>query len=159
MSENKTHWKRTFNYNYLGSYSLEENQDLTLTIKQVVKETVTSHGGRQEECTVAYFEEDVKPMILNKTNCKTIEEIYSTPYIENWIGKQITLYVDPTVKFGKETVEALRIRPTEPKAKEELTPDHKRWNQAKEYAEKNGHIKGIKKQYDVSEENEKLLLS
>ena len=36
------------------------------------------------------------------------------PYLENWVGKKITLYVDPTVKFGKDTTGGVRVRPTIP---------------------------------------------
>lgn len=37
------------------------------------KEMVTGANGQKSECFVAYFHENVKPMILNKTNCKAIE--------------------------------------------------------------------------------------
>ncbi len=35
--------------------------------------------------------------------------IYGTPYIEQWMGKYITLYATPVKAFG-EMVEALRIK-------------------------------------------------
>ena len=90
MSENKTHWKKNFNYDYLGSYSLLDNEEVTLTIENVNKKIVKSTGGQSEECTVCYFKETVggekKPMILNKTNCKIIKKLYKTPYLEK-IGR------------------------------------------------------------------------
>ena len=49
-------------------------------------------------------------MIMNKTNCKIIEKIYGTPYIEDWIGKKIQIYVQKGVKAFGEIVDALRIR-------------------------------------------------
>lgn len=110
-----THWKQLANYDYLGAYSLENGKDKTVTIKKIVKELVTGNAGRKENCIVAYFSDEEKPMILNKTNCKTIQKIYGTPHIEEWIGKKITLFASTTSLAG-ETVECLRIRPYPPVA-------------------------------------------
>lgn len=110
----KTHWKNLHNYEYLGAYSLEEGQDLTLTIKAVRQEQVKGQNGKDEPCLVAYFHEETKGMIINKTNAKTIQQIHGTPYIEEWSGKQITLYSATVSAFG-DTTEALRIRPFKPK--------------------------------------------
>jgi len=52
----KTHWRQLVNPDYLGSYSLPEGNDITVKITKVVREMVTSVGGKQEECTVAYLE-------------------------------------------------------------------------------------------------------
>jgi hypothetical protein len=110
-----THWKQLANYDYLGAYSLENGKDKTVTIKKIVQELVAGNAGRKENCIVAYFSDEEKPMILNKTNCKTIQKIYGTPLIEEWIGKKITLYASTTSLAG-ETVECLRIRPYPPAA-------------------------------------------
>ena len=69
--------------------------------------------GREEECLVAHLQGQ-KPFILNKTNAKTIATILGTPYIEDWIGKQIQLYVAKVKAFGQ-TVDALRVRDFPPK--------------------------------------------
>lgn len=61
------------------------------------------------------FEENVKPLICNKTNLAAIEKATGTRYIEGWPGKKIALYIDPNVKFMGETVEGLRVRPTPPR--------------------------------------------
>ena len=37
------------------------------------------------------------------------------PYLENWVGKKITLYVDPAVTFGRKTVGGIRVRPMIPR--------------------------------------------
>lgn len=110
------HWKNLANYDYLGAYSLEgRTEDVVLTIKEIKRERVTSEGGKSEDCIVAHFEEtnvdsvEVKPMVLNKTNCKTIEKIYKTGEIENWIGKRIKIFAT-TTKFARDIVPCLRIR-------------------------------------------------
>lgn len=112
---NKTHWRRLVNMDYLGSYALDGESDLILTIDFVRQEQVTGNNGKKEQCIVAHFKErDVKPMILNRTNCKTITKVFGTPYLEEWANRQIAIYVD-TTRLAGEVVECLRIRPYAPK--------------------------------------------
>lgn len=107
----KIHWKELTNPNYLGDWSIPEGRDLIATIDYVAKEKVTGIGGKKEDEVVAHFSDGNKPMILNKTNMKTIQKIYKTPYLEDWKGRAIAIYYDSTIKFGRETVGGLRIRP------------------------------------------------
>lgn len=104
----KTHWKRLINPDYIGAYSLNEGEDLTVKIDFVQVEEITGSGGKKEHCTVAHLVNE-KPMILNVTNSKTIAKLYG-PYIEDWQGKLITLFAS-TTRLAGETVECLRIRP------------------------------------------------
>lgn len=111
----KTHWKQLVNVDYIGAYALN-GSDLTLTIHDVRREVVTGANGKREECMVLYWaESSYKPMILNRTNAKTITKLCGSAYVEDWAGKQITLY-PTTTKFGGELVECLRIRPNVPRA-------------------------------------------
>lgn len=107
----KTHWKKLENPDYLGSYALQPNEDLVVQIKSVGQEEVYNPtNNKKETCTVAHFTDPkIKPMILNVTNCKTISKLYDTPYIEDWTGKRIAIYIAKVKAFG-ETVDALRIR-------------------------------------------------
>ena len=116
----KTHWKKMVNMDYLGTYSLDDGKDMTLTIEYVRQEVVTGANGRKEQCMVAHFKDNVKPMILNRTNAKTITKVTGSPYIEDWAGKRITLYAD-TTRFGGDIVECLRVRPYEPPAAQRST--------------------------------------
>lgn len=124
------HWKRLTAPDFLGAYSLDENKDAILTIRSVGREIVTGADGKKDECTVAHFAEktapncpEVKPMILNNTNCKIIQKLYNTPYVDQWQGKPIQIYVDHNVKVGKETVDGLRIRPFKPQPVGQTVPD------------------------------------
>ena len=114
MSEEKTHWKQLVNQSFIGAYSLN-GKDLTVQIKSVAQELVKMEGGKQETCLVAQLV-DNKPLILNKTNAKTITKIYNSPFINDWVGKYITLY-PTTTKLAGETVECLRIRTVVPQVK------------------------------------------
>lgn len=109
--QKKTHWKKLINPAYIGAYSLEPGQDKTVTIDKVVREMVTSAGGKKEECSVAYLRGE-KPFILNATNSKSIANLYGV-YIEDWAGKSITLFA-ATTRLAGETVECLRIRTVVP---------------------------------------------
>ena len=114
----KTHWKKLTNPDYLGAYALEDGKDLVAQIKSVGQEMVCGPDGRKEECTVAHFmDKNVKPMILNTTNCKAIAKMYDTPFIEEWVGKSISIYIAKVKAFG-DVVDALRIRPKAPTTKQ-----------------------------------------
>lgn len=109
-----THWKQNFNYSFTGAYELQPGEERTLTIKETKKEEVANTNGGKELCFVAYFSESNKPMILNKTNCKTISKLYG-PFVENWIGKRITIKAETVKAFG-EVVDALRVKNIMPAA-------------------------------------------
>ena len=111
MEEVLTHWKKLMNPDYLGGYALAPGQDLIATIKSVGNEEVTGTDGKKEICSVIHFaENDIKPMILNATNNKTIAKLFKTPYVEQWCGRKIQIYTEKVKAFG-EVWDALRIRP------------------------------------------------
>lgn len=162
----KTHWKKSFNPDYLGAYSLDEGEERPLKIKEVKQEMVKGPGGRAEECTVAHFEAG-KPMILNRTNCKIISSVHGSPYIEDWKGKFIVVFATNKEASGKpikiqgEVVESLRVKPVKYQSnKEALTPAHAKWEAAKKAVQSgNATIEKIKQTYSLTEGNEKLLCS
>lgn len=104
----KTHWKTLMNPDYIGAYAIPPGEDVTVTIDYVRREQITGTGGKKEECSVAHLR-GAKPLILNATNSKTIAKLYGD-YVEDWAGKQITLFAT-TTRFGGDTVDCLRIRP------------------------------------------------
>ena len=116
MAGSKTHWKQLHDYNYLGAYMMPvDGADLTLTIKDAKQDMIEGDGGKKDKCCVISFaEKDTKPMIVNATNSRTIEKLYGSPYIEDWIGKKVTLYVAKVKAFG-DVMDALRIRDFKPK--------------------------------------------
>ena len=109
----RTHWKRLINPDYIGVYALPNGgDDMNVTIDYVQLEEITGSGGKKEDCMVAHLISQ-KPLILNVTNSKSIQKLYG-PYIEDWAGKDITLYAS-TTKLAGEIVECLRIRPSVPR--------------------------------------------
>jgi ABC-type amino acid transport substrate-binding protein len=151
-----THWKKLTNPNYLGSWDIDQGESLEIKIVRVQKELVTGIGGDKSECIVATLD-GYKPMILNKTNCKTIEKIFGTPYIESWKGKTVKVTTEKVKAFG-EVVDALRVVPEKVDDRAELSPESDRWAGAVE-ALQNGKcdIAYIKKNFRVSADNIKKL--
>lgn len=155
--QTKTHWKKLTNPNYLGAWDVPEGEEIEVKLLEVKKELVTGAGGETSECIVASLE-NRKPMILNKTNCKTIKAIFGTPYIEDWKGKVIRLYVDPKVRAFGEITEGLRVKAEKVDQRQKLSPTSERWSGAIE-ALQNGKcdIAYIRKNFRVTEENIKKL--
>ena len=102
------HWKKTTNPNYLGSYAFEKGKDLIVKLADVKVETVQKAQGSEVK-NVLYFDGDVKPLILNTTNMKAIEKATGTPYMDEWVGKKLQLYVTVVSAFG-DTMDAVRVR-------------------------------------------------
>lgn len=157
--EAKTHWKKLTNPDYIGAYALDPGEDRNVQIVKVQREQVTGPDGKKEECTVAHLNGQ-KPFILNSTNQKTITKVTGSPYIEDWAGKWITLYVAKVRAFG-DTVDALRVRDKAPNVtptKPDFNPKHDRWAGAvKALAAGNTTIDEIKKSFTLTKENEELL--
>jgi len=120
----KHHWKKYINPDFLGAYSLDDGKggylEITPTISVVKVENVTGADGKKEDCMVMRFKEtrigtvDMKPMIVNVTNAKTLEKLFHTPYVEDWSNRKIKIGVDSVKAFG-DVVDALRIRKTLPR--------------------------------------------
>lgn len=109
----KTHWKKLQNPDYLGAYSLDDGNgkytDVIGTLASVKVENIVGADGKREDCMVARFVENMKPMIVNATNAKMLEKLFKTPYIEDWAGHKIQIGVESVKAFG-DVVDALRIR-------------------------------------------------
>lgn len=158
--ETQTHWKKAFKSDYLSSSDIDE-KDLILTISKVVLQECLTQSGKVM-CNVAYFKEpNVKPMILNVTNSKTVKKFSGNKvHLEEWVNIPIRVYVKGDVKFGKEMVEGLRIAEIQPKiGKPELTDSLPAWKTAVTHLKaKSRTIDDIKKVYSISADNEKLLI-
>ncbi len=112
---------------YLGSGQLDLDQDYVLTIDKLWQGRIST-GGKAEQQIVISFKErtvngvEVKPMILNATNRRTLKTLYGSDSAAVLEGKQIIIYVETGVRDPRTggTTEGLRIRarrptPAEPK--------------------------------------------
>lgn len=60
------------------------------------------------------FAQKRKTWICGPVSKRVIKSLYG-PYIEHWVGKRITLYVDPEVTMGRDKTGGLRVRPNVPR--------------------------------------------
>lgn len=105
----KTHYRKLHPSNFLGSHDLD-GKDYTLTISKVHKEGVMNVETHQKEDKVVIeFEKTKKPWVCNITNMKRIAKHHGN-YIEDWIGKKITLTTEKVRAFG-EVQDAVRVVP------------------------------------------------
>lgn len=115
MSETKTHYRKVFKSDHLGVADLEEmieeGKSLKFTIAQVKQEYDVKVAGKKGDFNIAYFKESIKPLVLNSYNSKVVKSFANNdPYVESWKNIEIELYVDNSVKFGKEVVGGVRIK-------------------------------------------------
>lgn len=93
---------------YLKQTDVED--EMTVTVVKVGKANVAKKGDEPELKWLIRFQEFEKPMVLNSTNIKRLAKACDSDDTEGWIGKQVTLYVDPDVEFAGNIVGGLRIR-------------------------------------------------
>lgn len=162
MSDQKTHYRKAFDSPYLSSADIVE--PTVLTISRAVLESDKTKKSK-DVFNTAYFEErelrpgeKLKPMILNATNSKMLKGITGSPFLEDWAGVKVTVFVDKNVRFGKESVEGLRISPARV-TKPLLTPDKTQsWNNAKAAFKRDGSLEAVMSRMDISEAHRKQLI-
>jgi hypothetical protein len=160
----KTHYRKVFKSDHLGVADLEEfleeGKRLVFTIKEVKQEYNVSVAGKKGNFNIAYFKENIKPLVLNATNSKIVKSFNNnSPFVEDWNNTLIELYIQQNVRLGKETVEGVRIKPTQPTAsKSKLTPDSDKWVKAVEHYKSTKNLNAIKKHYDLDKKDEELLI-
>lgn len=103
-------YRSMFDREYLGHWDLPTNQDVIVTIREVVPKELVAPGGRKTKKPVVFFVGKEKGLALNKTNAKAVAGMYG-PKVSGWIDKKLALYVT-TTSFGAETVECIRVRPS-----------------------------------------------
>ena len=116
MSEKKTHWRMIAGKKNIVGELLQGNE-LTMTIKEIKKEDVINirktkaNKGEPvyDQKGVLYFEKTEMKLVLNTTNYKSITSVLGSPFIEDWVGKKITLVPLDGKWFGEEQT-AIRIK-------------------------------------------------
>ena len=158
----KTHYRKAFDSPYLSSADIVEPTLLTVSHVSLEKDRTKK---TQDMFNTAHFAEKelrpgekLKPMLLNASNSKTMKALANSPFIDDWRGIKITVYVDHNVRFGRETVEGLRISPHAPE-KKSLTPEQtKAWDSAKAAYKRDGNLIAILARVDMSREHQEQLI-
>lgn len=162
MDAQKTHYRKAFDSPYLSSADIVEPTIFTISH---VRLEIDRTKKTKDFFNTAYFTEKeirpgeaLKPMILNATNSRTMKKLSGSSFIEDWNNIPITVYVDDHVRFGKDTVEGLRISTERPRtSKPELQPGTTAWKNAIAAYKRDGNFDAIETRMTISEENKTLL--
>lgn len=154
------HYRAVFDSPYLSSADITE--PTTLTISHVTQELDKTKKTKDKFNTAYFVErelrpgEKLKPMILNATNSKEMAKLTSSPFIEDWQSVRVIVWVDRAVRFGKDTVEGLRLRPAP--TRRPLTPDMTQgWDNAKAAYLRDGNLDAVLARVDISDAHQKQL--
>jgi len=162
MSKQKTHYRKAFKSPYLSSSDIVE--PLTLTIKAVRLEPDRTKKSK-EHFNTAYFEEKeirrgepMKPMVLNVGNTEVIRKMAGgAKYLDDWIlGFKVQVFVLEGVKFGRDTVEGLRIGA--PPQRRQIVEGTQQWSNAIEAYKRDNNLDAVKSRVDVSPAQEALII-
>jgi hypothetical protein len=113
-------YRKVYKSDHLGVVDLEEmleqGKQLIFTIKCVKQEIGVVVAGNRGNHNIAYFKEDIKPMVLNAGNAAIIRGFAPNKSIDtdNWNNIPIELYVDANVKMKGQIVGGMRIKPLQP---------------------------------------------
>lgn len=89
-------------------------------IRGVEQQDISMEDSAEELRWVVIFEENTKPLIMNKTNLRAIAAITGSENTDGWVGKQVVLYNDPTIQFRGEVIGGIRIRAPKTQQEQEL---------------------------------------
>jgi len=158
----KTHYRKAFDSPYLSSADIVE--PVVLTVHHVALEPDRTKKTKDLFNTAHFVEKEIrpgellKPMILNAGNSKMLKQLAGTPFIEDWNNIQVTVYVDPSVRWGKETVEGLRIKGHKSE-KKFLTPANQTmWENAKAAYLRDGDLRAVLERVEMSQEHQLQLM-
>lgn len=162
MNDQKTHYRKAFNSPYLSSADVVEPTVLTI----VKVELLPDKSNKSKDLfNTAFFKEkeirqgeELKPMILNAGNSRTMKKLTGSAFIDDWKNVPVTVYVDSNVRFGRDTVEGLRISTELAKAtKPELMPNTEAWDRAVVAYKRDKNFAAIEKHMIVSNENKEAI--
>jgi len=161
----KTHYRKVFKSDHLGVADLEDllelNNPLIFTITHVNQEYGTRVAGRKGNFNIAYFSEDIKPLVLNATNSKIMKGLSGgSAFVEDWKNIPVQLYIDPNVKMKGDIVGGVRINPNAPRMENPklLKKNVQQWGNAKSAYIRDGNLDAVKKRLSVSKEVEAELI-
>jgi hypothetical protein len=101
---------------YLGGERLrleDVQRPILVTVSEVTEMSFDDAPGKK---LVLHFEEHERSLVLNKTNTRLAMEIFQSAETEDWIGRQIVVYLDPSVSFQGRQTGGLRVRARAPSA-------------------------------------------
>lgn len=111
---------------YLGAEDIDDDVEPVLTIAGLWNGMVTLQRGKEKKDVISFVEErvhgimQVRPLIVNSTNRKTLRKLYGDAKASTLVGKKIQLYIDHKVRDPQDggLTDGIRIRPHKPRVQE-----------------------------------------
>lgn len=108
---------------YLGAEDIDDGMEPVLTISGLWNGMVTLQRGKENKDVLTFSEErvpgimQVRPLIINSTNRKTLRKLYGDAKASTLVGKQIQLYIDHKVRDPQDggLTDGIRIRSHKPR--------------------------------------------
>ena len=115
---------------YLGAEDIDDDVEPVLTIDALWNGMVTLQRGKENKDVLSFKEErvpgimQVRPLIINSTNRKTLRKLFGDAKADTLVGKKIQLYIDHKVRDPQDGgyTDGIRIRPFKPRVKEQTVP-------------------------------------
>ena len=89
---------------YLGAEDIDDGIEPVVTIAGLWNGTVTLQRGKENKDVLSFVEpsvpgiRQVRPLIINATNRKTLKKLYGDVKASTLVGKPIQLYIDHNVR-------------------------------------------------------------
>ena len=107
---------------YLGAEDIDPGTEPVLTIKALYNGMITLQRGKENKDVIVFAEErvpginNVRPLVCNATNRKTLKKLYKSVTADALVGKKIQLWIDNKVRDPQtgELTDGIRIRPRIP---------------------------------------------
>lgn len=104
---------------YLGAEDIEPGTEPVLTIKHLYNGMITLARGKERHDVITFVEEkvpgsinQVRPLVVNSTNRKTLRKLYKATSADALEGKRIQLFLKPDVRDPStgDKVDGIRIK-------------------------------------------------
>jgi hypothetical protein len=107
---------------YLGAEDIDPGVEPVLTIEALYNGMITLQRGKENKDVIVFKEDrvpgirNVRPLVCNATNRKTLRKLYKSVTADNLVGKKVQLYVDHSVRDPStgEMTDGIRIRNKKP---------------------------------------------
>lgn len=81
-----------------------------VTIKLIKHENLANEKDAPDFKYVVYFKEFEKGLVLNTTNINGLAKACNSEDTDDWVGKEIIVFVDPNVGYGGQITGGLRVK-------------------------------------------------
>lgn len=159
----KTHYRKVFKSDHLGVADLEDlieaGKALIFTIKEVKQEYNVSVAGRKGNFNIAYFKEQIKPLVLNATNSKVLKILSGgSAFVEDWKDITVQLYIEPGAKLKGEVVGGVRIHPDPPRVQKPMIKEGTpQWDRAIAAFHRDGNLDAVRQHVQVTKQQEEAI--